>query len=153
MSPDIAEVIDFTGVYNSHFVGEIIAVNHLIFEIIELFPNFSVLPYISSNPNFVPQFDEYLRKRQICASSAHLLPRVRGRANASSGQQFLPAVSAIESTRDAGIAPVMVEVVVAKDGSVTYRVYGEDAVPTPASAEPGVSKEWQDENEKLKQPK
>jgi hypothetical protein len=48
------------------------------------------------------------------------------------------AVHAIESARDAGIAPAMVEVVIAKDGSVTYRVYGEDAVPTPASAEPGV---------------
>jgi hypothetical protein len=32
------------------------------------------------------------------------------------------AVRAIESARDAGIAPVMVEVVVAKDGSVIYRV-------------------------------
>jgi hypothetical protein len=55
------------------------------------------------------------------------------------------AIRAIESARDAGIAPAMVEVVVAKDGSVTYRVYGEGAVPTPAGAEPGVSK-WQDES-------
>jgi hypothetical protein len=63
------------------------------------------------------------------------------------------AIRAIESARDAGIAPATVEVVVARDGSVTYRVYSEDAVPTPASAEPGVSKEWQDETNELKKPK
>jgi hypothetical protein len=47
----------------------------------------------------------------------------------------------------------MIEVVVAKDGSVTYRVYGKDAVAIPVSAERGVSKEWQDEIDKLKKPK
>jgi hypothetical protein len=47
------------------------------------------------------------------------------------------AVRAIESSRDAGIAPAMVEVVVAKDGSVIYCVYGEDAVPASASSELG----------------
>jgi hypothetical protein len=61
------------------------------------------------------------------------------------------AIRAIESSPDAGIAPAMVEVVVAKDGSVTYRGYGEDAVP--GGTAPDVSKEWQHEIDKPKTPK
>jgi hypothetical protein len=57
------------------------------------------------------------------------------------------AIRAIESARDAGIEPSMVEVVVTNDGSVIYRVYGE--APTPASAEQGASKEWTAEIAKL----
>jgi hypothetical protein len=49
------------------------------------------------------------------------------------------AIRAIESARTAGVEPAMVEVVVTKDGSVIYRVYGEDAVPAPMSAEPGAA--------------
>jgi len=45
------------------------------------------------------------------------------------------AIRAIESARSAGVEPAMFEVVVAKDGSVTFRIFGAGAVPTPASAE------------------
>jgi hypothetical protein len=43
------------------------------------------------------------------------------------------------------------EVVVAKDGWVIYRVYGEDAVPTMVSADPGISREWKEENRQAKE--
>ena len=58
---------------------------------------------------------------------------------------------ALKIARDGGIEPAMVEII-AKDGT-TYRVYGDRAVPTPASAEAGVSTEWQTEIDKLKKPK
>lgn len=61
------------------------------------------------------------------------------------------AVRAIQSARDAGVEPAMVEIV-AKDGT-TYRIYGDKAVPAPASSEPAITKEWQEEIDKLKKPK
>jgi hypothetical protein len=59
----------------------------------------------------------------------------------------------LKIARDGGIEPAMIEIV-AKDGT-TFRIYGDRAVPTPASAEPGVSKEWQNaiDELKLKKPK
>ena len=63
------------------------------------------------------------------------------------------AVRAIQSARGAGIAPAMMEVVVAKDGWVIYRVYGEDVVPTPGIAKTAPSQEWQEKVDKLKKPK
>ena len=63
------------------------------------------------------------------------------------------AIRAIRSAKDAGMEPSMMEVAIAKDGSVAYRVYGEDVVRSPASAEPGVSNESQDKIDKLKRPK
>jgi hypothetical protein len=50
------------------------------------------------------------------------------------------AIRAIQSARDAGVEPAMVEIV-AKDGT-TFRIYGDKAVTNPASAERGISKEW-----------
>jgi hypothetical protein len=47
----------------------------------------------------------------------------------------------------------MMEVVIAKDGSLTYRVYGEGALPTPTSAETRVSQKCQGEIDELKKPK
>jgi hypothetical protein len=58
------------------------------------------------------------------------------------------AVRAIQSARDGGLEPAMMEVVVAADGGVTFRVYGDKAVPMSESA-PGV-KAWDEEIEKLK---
>jgi hypothetical protein len=58
------------------------------------------------------------------------------------------AVRAIQSARDAGLEPSMVEVVVAADGGVTFRVYGDKTVLTSESA-PG-AKAWDEEIEKLK---
>jgi hypothetical protein len=65
------------------------------------------------------------------------------------------AIRAIRSAKDAGMEPSMMEVVVTTDdGTVTFRVYGEKAAGLmPASSEPGVSKEWQDEINKLKKQK
>jgi hypothetical protein len=40
-------------------------------------------------------------------------------------------IRALRSAREAGIRPAMLEVVVPKGGSATYRVYGNDALPTP----------------------
>jgi hypothetical protein len=60
-------------------------------------------------------------------------------------------IRALRVARDGGLEPSALEIVVGADGAVTFRVYGEDAVPT-SSAEPGVSKEWQDEIDKLKKP-
>jgi hypothetical protein len=50
-----------------------------------------------------------------------------------------------------GIEPAMIEIV-AKDGTV-FRVYGDKAVTTPGSAEPGISQEWQEAIDELKKPK
>jgi hypothetical protein len=54
---------------------------------------------------------------------------------------------AIKAARDAGIDPSAVEVVVAPDGAVTFRVYGDRAAPTPAGA---ASDEWADAIEEAK---
>jgi hypothetical protein len=60
---------------------------------------------------------------------------------------------AIKAARDAGIDPSAVEVVVAPDGAVTFRVYGDKAAPTPAAN--AESDEWADaiEEVKAKKPK
>ena len=50
---------------------------------------------------------------------------------------------ALRVARDGGMEPGMIEVVVAKNGSTTFRVYSDKAapMPTPASA---ASDEWAD---------
>jgi hypothetical protein len=58
------------------------------------------------------------------------------------------AVRAIQSARDGGLEPSMMEVIVAADGAVTFRVYGDKAVPTSESA--AGAKAWGEEIEKLK---
>jgi hypothetical protein len=58
------------------------------------------------------------------------------------------AIRAIESARDAGIEPSGLEVIVAPDGTTTFRVLGPKAGT--ASAEVVSSKEWDAEIEKLK---
>ena len=61
------------------------------------------------------------------------------------------AVRVLESARAGGMVPAMMEVTVASDGSVTFRVYGDNAVQTP-TPNSGAS-EWAAEIEKLKQTK
>jgi hypothetical protein len=47
---------------------------------------------------------------------------------------------ALKIAKDGGLEPTMIEVVVAKDGSATFRIYGDRAVP-PAAGEP-ITREW-----------
>jgi hypothetical protein len=56
---------------------------------------------------------------------------------------------AIKAARDAGIDPSAMEVVVAADGAVTYRVLGDRAVPPVEPAALGAN-EWDAEIAKLK---
>jgi hypothetical protein len=62
------------------------------------------------------------------------------------------AIRALRSALDAGMDPSALEVIIAKDGAVTFRVYTERAAslmglaPTDAAA----AREWQDEIAKLK---
>ena len=55
---------------------------------------------------------------------------------------------ALKIAKDGGLEPTMIEVVVAKDGSATFRIYGDRAVP-PAAGEP-ITREWAEEIAKLK---
>jgi hypothetical protein len=59
------------------------------------------------------------------------------------------AVRALQSARDGGIDPAMLEVVVAADGSTTFRVFGDKALP-PTAVEVTSAKEWDAEIAKLK---
>jgi hypothetical protein len=53
--------------------------------------------------------------------------------------------------KDAGLHPAALEVVIAKDGTLTFRILGEKASPqASAPTETAAAKEWQDEIEKLK---
>ena len=57
---------------------------------------------------------------------------------------------AIKAARDAGIDPSAMEVVVAADGAVTYRVLGDRAVPPGAEPNMRGTNEWDAEIAKLK---
>ena len=59
------------------------------------------------------------------------------------------AARAIESAKAAGLEPSMVEVVLAADGSTTFRVYGSSAGVTATTPDSG-TKQWAAEIEKLK---
>jgi hypothetical protein len=58
---------------------------------------------------------------------------------------------ALRIARDGGMEPAMMEVVVAADGAVTFRVYGDKAAPMP-STDPDAAgtKVWDEEIAKLK---
>ena len=60
------------------------------------------------------------------------------------------AIRALQSARDGGIDPAMLEVVVGADGSTTFRVYADRAVPPTADPIMRSAKEWDDEIAKLK---
>jgi hypothetical protein len=58
------------------------------------------------------------------------------------------AIRALRSARDAGLEPAMMEIVVATDGAVTFRVYGDKAAPMPT---PGAAiDEWAEAIEEVK---
>jgi hypothetical protein len=60
----------------------------------------------------------------------------------------LDALRAINTAREAGLEPAIVEIET-KDGT-TFRVYGDKAVPAETTKEVMSSKEWDAEIEKLK---
>ena len=62
------------------------------------------------------------------------------------------AIRALRSALDGGLEPSAFEVVIGKDGAVTYRVYSEKAaalLPLAPESTAG-AREWQDEIAKLK---
>ncbi len=59
------------------------------------------------------------------------------------------AVRALQSARDGGIEPAALEVIVAPDGTTTFRVLGEKAMPPATEPITRSAKEWDDEIEKL----
>ena len=60
------------------------------------------------------------------------------------------AIRALQSARDAGLDPAALDVIVAPDGAVTFRVYGDRAVPPTAEPIMRSAKEWDAEIAKLK---
>jgi hypothetical protein len=62
---------------------------------------------------------------------------------------------ALRIARDGGLEPRAMEVVVAPDGGVTFRVYGAKSagLMTVAPETPAAAREWEDEIEKLKKAK
>jgi hypothetical protein len=52
-------------------------------------------------------------------------------------------IRALKIAKDGGLEPAMLEVVVAKDGSTTFRVYSDKAAPMP-TATSAASDEWTD---------
>jgi hypothetical protein len=60
-------------------------------------------------------------------------------------------IRALRMAKDAGLDPAAIEVVVAPDGTVTFRVLGEKAPSAGASSKTtAAEREWQDEIAKLK---
>jgi hypothetical protein len=57
---------------------------------------------------------------------------------------------ALRIARDGGIDPAMMEVVIEPDGTTTFRVYSDRAVPPAAELIVRSVKEWDDEIAKLK---
>jgi hypothetical protein len=51
---------------------------------------------------------------------------------------------ALRIARDGGMEPAMMEIVVATDGAVTFRVYGDKAAPMPTASGSAASDEWAD---------
>jgi hypothetical protein len=59
-------------------------------------------------------------------------------------------IRALRMARDAGLDPAAIEVVVAPDGTVTFRILSEKAAPDAPSKTTAAQREWQDEIAKLK---
>jgi hypothetical protein len=62
------------------------------------------------------------------------------------------AIRALRSALDAGMSPSALDVIIGKDGGVTFRVYGERAAGLMGMAPETAAgaREWQDEIAKLK---
>jgi hypothetical protein len=63
------------------------------------------------------------------------------------------AIRALESARDGGLDPAMMEVIVDPNGTVAYRVYADRVVPPAAEPIMRSAKEWDAEIAKLKEAK
>ena len=59
------------------------------------------------------------------------------------------AIRALQSARDGGLEPAMMEVVLGPDGTTTFRVYGDKATTDTTQGAPG-AKAWDEEIAKLK---
>jgi hypothetical protein len=59
------------------------------------------------------------------------------------------AIRALQSARDGGLEPAMMEVVLGPDGTTTFRVYGDKAT-TDTTQDSAGAKAWGKEIEKLK---
>jgi hypothetical protein len=59
------------------------------------------------------------------------------------------AIRVLQSARDGGLEPAMMEVVLGADGSTTFRVYGDKATPGTSQDTAG-TKAWNEEIAKLK---
>jgi hypothetical protein len=60
------------------------------------------------------------------------------------------AIRALQSARDGGLEPAMMEVVLSPDGTTTFRVYGDKAVLTESTQDTAGTKAWNAEIAKLK---
>jgi hypothetical protein len=67
----------------------------------------------------------------------------------NSGFKRLDVIRALRSARDGGLEPAMMEVSVAADGAVTFRVFGDKAAAV-STSESADTKAWAAEIEKLK---
>jgi hypothetical protein len=60
------------------------------------------------------------------------------------------AIRALQSARDGGLEPAMMEVILGPDGTTTFRVFGTNAGLTATTPDSAGTKAWNAEIEKLK---
>jgi hypothetical protein len=60
------------------------------------------------------------------------------------------AIRALQSARDGGLEPAVMEVILGPDGTTTFRVYGGNAVPTDTTQDTVGAKAWGAEIAKLR---
>jgi hypothetical protein len=60
------------------------------------------------------------------------------------------AIRALQSARDGGLEPAMMEVILGPDGTTTFRVYGDRAASTDSTPDAAGAKQWNQEIAKLK---
>jgi hypothetical protein len=60
------------------------------------------------------------------------------------------AIRALQSARDGGLEPAMMEVILGTDGTTTFRVYGDKAALTDSTQDTAGAKAWDAEIAKLK---
>jgi hypothetical protein len=60
------------------------------------------------------------------------------------------AIRALQSARDGGLEPAMMEVILGPDGTTTFRVYGGSALPTDTTQDTAGAKAWGAEIAKLR---
>ena len=59
------------------------------------------------------------------------------------------AIRVLQTARDGGLEPAMMEVILGPDGTTTFRVYGDKATTDTTQGAPG-AKAWDEEIAKLK---